>query len=99
MNEKNILFFLYFYILFSLQSQTTEKTLLIRDANTNLLIEDVVVFIAKTKQSFVSNKEGEVLLSLKSPSTIQITHFAYQSETVRSISLKEGKNTILQTQY
>lgn len=92
---KRIFVFLIFLISCVVYSQTTEKTLLIRDANTNLPIEDVVVFIAKTKQSFVSNKEGEVLLSLKSPSTIQITHFAYQSETVRSISLKEGKNTIL----
>lgn len=76
-------------------SQTTEKLLQIKDAKTNEPVEGVVVTISKTKQTFISNANGEVLLSIKTPSTIQITHFSYQPETIRTITLTNEKNILL----
>jgi hypothetical protein len=88
------------YLLFLLVSciniyaQTVEKTLILRDAETNLPIEDVTVYIIKTKQTLLSNVEGKVTFVLNGSSNIQVTHSAYVKVIVRSSALQKTDNIV-----
>ncbi|TDP61073.1 hypothetical protein [Flavobacterium dankookense] len=82
----------------SLQSlifaQSAEKSIILLDADTNLPIEDVTVYIIKTKQTLLSNVEGKVTFTLSGTSNIQATHSSYVSVTVRSTALLKTDNII-----
>lgn len=89
-----------YYLLFllvstlSLQAQSLEVSLVLKDAETNLPIEDVTVFVLKTKQSLLSNAEGKVTFMLNGSSNIQVTHSSYVKVTVRSSALLKTDNVI-----
>lgn len=76
----------------SVLSQNVEKTIVLVDVDTNFPIEDVTVFIAKTKQTLLSNAEGKVTFVLNGISNIQMTHSAYNTIKLRSTILKEKEN-------
>lgn len=88
--------YLYFLLVLSvnLNAQSVEKSLILKDSETNLPIEDATVFIQKTKQTLLSNTEGSVSFVLTGISNIQITHSSYSSKTLRSSSLKTTENVI-----
>ncbi|MGV3696728.1 hypothetical protein [Flavobacterium sp.] len=75
-------------------SQNEEKVLILKDADTELPIEDATVFVAKTKQTLLSNVEGTVSFVLNGISNIQITHSSYTAVKIRSTTLKEKKNVV-----
>lgn len=75
-------------------SQEVEKTLVLKDAETQQPIEDATVLVVKTKQIVLSNSEGKVSFDLKGTSNIQITHTSYVSLTLRSSTLKEKINVV-----
>lgn len=77
---------------FSVLSQNVEKSIVLKDVDTNLPIEDVTVFIAKTKQTLLSNAEGVVTFVLNGVSNIQVTHASYNTIKLRSTILKEKEN-------
>ena len=76
----------------SVLSQNVEKSLILIDVDTNLPIEDVTVYVAKTKQTLLSNAEGKVTFILNGISNIQITHSSYKTIKLRSTILKEKEN-------
>ena len=82
----------------SLQSlifaQSAEKSIILLDADTNLPIEDVTVYIIKTKQILLSNIEGKVTFTLTGTSNIQASHSSYIGVTVRSTALLKTDNII-----
>jgi hypothetical protein len=73
-------------------SQNVEKSIILKDVDTNLPIEDATVFIAKTKQTLLSNAEGEVTFVINGITTIQVTHSSYNPIKLRSSILKEKQN-------
>lgn len=75
-------------------SQNKEISIVLKDADSNLPIEDATVFVVKTKQSLVSNSEGVANFSLNGVSNIQISHTSYASTTIRSTTLKDKVNII-----
>lgn len=77
---------------FTALSQSVEKSIVLKDIDTNLPIEDVTVFVAKTKQTLLSNAEGVVTFVLNGVSNIQITHSTYNPIKLRSTILKEKEN-------
>ena len=77
---------------FSVLSQSVEKSIVLKDVDTNLPIEDVTVFIAKTKQTLLSNADGVASFVLNGVSTIQVTHASYNTIKLRSTMLKEKVN-------
>jgi hypothetical protein len=91
--KKFILFVLIFYnaVVFS---QNEEKSIVIKDADTELPIEAATVFVIKTKQTLLSNEEGKVSFILDGISNIQITNSIYSSLKVKSTTLKEKNNII-----
>jgi len=91
---KYILIVTFLLFSFVLHSQEVEKSIILKDADTNLLIEDATVLVLKTKQLNLSNAEGKVTFLLKGISNIQITHTSYVSQTIRSTILKEKETVI-----
>lgn len=92
MKAAYVFFFLVFFL--KVSSQTVEQTIILKDAETNMPIEDATVLILKTKQIYLSNADGRVEFSLKGASNIQISHTSYVAQTLRSSALKEKENVI-----
>ena len=90
------IFLIVFLLSFSFGfAQKLEKTIVVRDAATNLPIEDAAIMIMKTKQVILTNKEGKGRFVLKSISNIQVSHFSYSKINFRSTALIDGENIIL----
>ncbi len=88
-------FVLFFLILMSNgYSQNTEISIVLKDADSNLPIEDVTVLVLKTKQNLLSNSDGIVTFVLNGVSNIQIAHTSYLAVTIRSTILKEKVNIV-----
>ncbi len=88
-------FTLFFLVLLSnCYSQNNEISIVLKDADSNLPIEDATVFVVKTKQSLLSNSQGVANFSLNGVSNIQISHTSYTSTTIRSTTLKDKVNII-----
>jgi len=92
---KKVLTLLFLILISDGYAQSTEISLVLRDSETKLPIEDVTVYVLKTKQSLLSNAQGVVTFVLNGNSNIQITHTSYTSVTLRSNTLKEKVNEVL----
>lgn len=91
---KKVLFL--FLLLYSIvvSSQNEEKTIVVKDIDTQKPIEDATIFISKTKQTLLSNAEGTASFILNGISNIQITHSSYNTIKLRSNILKEKVNVV-----
>ena len=91
---KKVLFL--FLLLYSIvvSSQNEEKTIIVKDIDTEKPIEDATIFISKTKQTLLSNAEGTASFILNGISNIQITHSSYTTIKLRSNILKDKINVV-----
>ena len=91
---KKVLFL--FLLLYSIvvSSQNEEKTIVVKDIDTEKPIEDATIFISKTKQTLLSNAEGTASFILNGISNIQITHSSYNTIKLRSNILKDKINVV-----
>ena len=90
---KKVLFL--FLLLYSIVvSSQNEKTILVKDIDTEQPIEDATIFISKTKQTLLSNVEGTASFILNGISNIQITHSSYNTIKLRSNILKDKINVV-----
>ncbi len=91
---KKVLFL--FLLLYSIvvSSQNEEKTIIVKDIDTEKPIEDATIFISKTKQTLLSNAEGTASFILNGISNIQITHSSYSTIKLRSNILKDKINVV-----
>lgn len=87
-----LLFFLFLNLLAF--AQAVEKTIILKDKDTNAPIEDATVTILKTKQNLLSNANGAVTFELSGNSSIQIRHSSYLGVNIRSVVLKEASTVI-----
>ncbi|MCP2026037.1 hypothetical protein L1276_001177 [Flavobacterium sp. HSC-32F16] len=83
---------LLFFVLSSVSvfSQNEEYSIIVKDIETLLPIENVTVEILKTKQILSSNKDGKVTFILNGASNVQISETNYEDLTIRWASLKEN---------
>lgn len=79
---------------FNVSSQNIEKTIILKDEESNLPIVDATIFVLKTKQNLVSNSNGEVNFVFKGNTNIEIAHTSYIGITLRSSALKEKVTVI-----
>lgn len=91
---KKTLLLLFFVFSFTVSAQEVERSIIIKDADTNNPIEDVSVFITKTKQLLLSNSEGKVTFDLNGISNIQVSHSSYVTVNIRSSALLKTDNII-----
>ena len=92
MKKTIVLLFLVFS--FTISAQEVERSIIVKDADTNNPIEDVSVFITKTKQLLLSNSEGKVTFDLNGISNIQVSHSSYVTVNIRSSALLKTDNII-----
>lgn len=87
---------LFFFLLLGIESfsQAVEKTIILKDKDTDAPIEDATVSILKTKQNLLSNANGVVTFELSGNSSIQIRHSSYIGVNIRSVVLKDASNVI-----
>lgn len=85
-----ILLFVFFFNL-NIFAQSTEYSIVVKDIETLLPIENATVFIMKTKQTLISNKDGKVTFELNGASNVQVSETNYEKLTLRWTSLKEDQ--------
>ncbi|MFH6992599.1 hypothetical protein [Flavobacterium sp. FlaQc-48] len=86
-------FILLFIVLFKtcLFAQNTEYSIIVKDIETQLPIENAMVVILKTKQVLLSNEEGKVTFILNGASNVQVSEMNYDNLTLRWATLKEDQ--------
>ena len=92
--QRNFLLLLVSLFSITVFSQSSDLSIKLVDAETNLPVADATVFISKNKQTLLSNVEGIVSFELRGSTNIQITHSSYSTITVRSSMLKEKVTTV-----
>lgn len=84
---------LLFVVLFSLNiyAQNAEYSIIVKDIETQLPIENAMVVILKTKQVLLSNEDGKVTFILNGASNVQVSEMNYDNLTLRWATLKEDQ--------
>jgi hypothetical protein len=72
----------------TLFAQNEEYSIVVKDIETQLPIENATVFIMKTKQILLSNQDGKVTFMLNGASNVQVSETNYEKVTLRWGSLK-----------
>lgn len=91
--KKTYLMFLLLFSTFCLAQ--SEITVILKDAETDLPIEDAVITVLRTNQGLISNAEGVFKLSLTRPSLIEISHTSYKKLFIKSSTFIENGNNII----
>ncbi len=92
MKKVMYLFFLFFTIISFSQ---TEITVLLKDSETNLPIEEALITVFRTNQCLVSNSEGVFKVSLSRPSLIEISHTSYTKINIKSNTLEKERVNVI----
>ncbi|MES2574964.1 MAG: hypothetical protein V4572_08475 [Bacteroidota bacterium] len=84
---------LLFILLFSFGvfGQNKEYSIIVKDIETQLPIENATVVILKTKQILLSNSEGKVTFVLNGVSNVQVSEANYKSVTLRWVTLEQNQ--------
>nr|WP_294922949.1 hypothetical protein [uncultured Flavobacterium sp.] len=72
-------------------AQNAEYSIIIKDIETQLPIENATVLIMKTNQTLISNKDGKVTFELNGASNVQVSETNYENLTLRWAALKEDQ--------
>ncbi|RZJ54506.1 MAG: hypothetical protein EOO44_04810, partial [Flavobacterium sp.] len=72
-------------------AQDTEYSIIVKDIETQLPIENATVVIMKTKQILISNQEGKVTFIVNGASNVQVSETNYEDMTIRWAALKESE--------
>ena len=72
----------------------SEITVVLKDADTDLPIEDALITVLRTNQALISNAEGVFKLSLTRPSLLEISHTSYNKRQIKSNTFKVGINEL-----
>lgn len=91
---KKILFLFSLFFAIHCFSQEKEITIIFKDIETQLPVDEVTITVLRTKESYVSNSDGVVKFKLAQPSYIEVNHSSYKKNIIKSISLKEKENII-----
>lgn len=89
MKQLILLFILLFN--FGVFGQNKEYSIIVKDIETQLPIENATVVILKTKQILLSNSEGRVTFVLNGISNIQVSETNYKSITLRWAALEQSQ--------
>lgn len=76
---------------FYIYAQNSTYTILVKDIETGLPIENASLIILKTNQILLSNEEGKVAFELNGPSSIEVSEPAYEAQNIRWNLLAQNK--------
>lgn len=91
---RKTLFFILFLAVSIGYSQNIRLKVLVKDFETDLPIDEVTVTATTTKQGFLTNSEGIVILNLTKHSVLEFSHSTYNSYAVKSENLKNEVNVV-----
>jgi hypothetical protein len=96
LKDKNIKkIYLMVFLFFSMFCYSQEEiTVILKDADTDLPIEDALITVFRTNQGLISNSEGVFKLNLTRQSLIEIAHTSYKKLQIKSNTFKPGINEL-----
>lgn len=71
-------------------AQNAEYSIVVKDIETQLPIENAIVVILKTNQVLLSNEEGKVTFVVNGASNVEVSEINYENLSIRWNSLKEN---------
>ena len=90
---KKLTFLLWFFTTFVF-SQNLEFTIIVKDFDTDLPIEEVTITALKTRQGFLTNNEGKAIISLTRSSDLELVHSSYKTLVVKFSTLNKKENVV-----
>ncbi|AIG29542.1 hypothetical protein IA01_03225 [Flavobacterium psychrophilum] len=91
---KQILSFILLFSTSFVFSQNIEFAVIVKDIQTGLPISEVTITALKTKQGFLTNKNGEANISLSKESDLQFENSAYKTYTAKPLDLDKKNNEV-----
>ena len=80
-------------------SQSLEFTVIVKDYDTDLPIEEVTITSLRSRQGFLTNKEGKAFISLTKSSDLEFVHSTYKSVIVKISTLNKKENVVYMEPY
>ncbi|MDP5201549.1 hypothetical protein [Flavobacterium sp. DG2-3] len=93
--KRLLLLFAVLLLNMSVFAQSEEYSIVVKDIETQLPIENATVVIMKTKQILLSNEEGKVTFMLTGGSNVQVSETNYEDITVRWTSLNGDQKFVI----
>ena len=90
---KKLTFLLCFFTSFVF-SQNLEFTIIVKDFDTDMPIEEVTITALRTRQGFLTNKEGKAIISLTRSSDLELVHSSYKTLIVKFSTLNKKENVV-----
>ena len=90
---KKLAFLLCFFTNFVF-SQNLEFTIIVKDFDTDMPVEEVTITAIKTRQGFLTNKEGKAIVSLSRSSDLELVHSSYKKMIVKFSTLDKKENIV-----
>ncbi len=90
---KKLAFLLCFFTNFVF-SQNLEFTIIVKDFDTDMPVEEVTITAIKTRQGFLTNKEGKAIISLTRSSDLELVHSSYKTLVVKFSTLNKKENVV-----
>ena len=90
---KKLTFLLWFFTS-AVFSQNLEFTIIVKDFDTDLPIDEVTITALKTRQGFLTNKDGKAIISLTRSSDLEFIHSSYKTLIVKFSTLDKKENVV-----
>ncbi|WP_374401681.1 hypothetical protein [Flavobacterium sp.] len=71
-----------------------EFTIIVKDFDTDMPVEEVTITAIKTRQGFLTNKEGKAIISLTRSSDLELVHSSYKTLVVKFSTLNKKENVV-----
>ena len=86
--------FLLWFLTSAVFSQNLEFTIIVKDFDTDLPIEEVTITASRTRQGFLTNKDGKSIVSLTRSSDLELVHSSYKKMIVKFSTLDKKENIV-----
>lgn len=90
---KKLAFLLWFFTTFVF-SQNLDFTIIVKDFDTDMPVEEVTITAIKTRQGFLTNKEGKAIISVTRSSDLEFVHSSYKKLVVKFSTLDKKENIV-----
>ena len=75
-------------------SQNLDFTIIVKDFDTDLPIDEVTITALRTRQGFLTNKEGKAIISLSRSSDFELVHSFYKKIIIKFSALDKKENIV-----
>ena len=90
---KKLTFLLFFFTSFAF-SQNLEFIVIVKDLDTDLPVDEVTITALRTRQGFLTNKDGKAIINLTRSSDLEFVHSSYKKLVVKFSTLDKKENIV-----